>query len=333
MIPRKAGIFQALNFQVKAFDMELSDFLKEWNSSVPYISAHTSGSTGSPKEIRLLKVDMTESARMTVKFFGLDKASHIHLPLSLDYIAGKMMVVRSIVSGCTLTCETPSSKPLADSAFQCDRLSLVAIVPMQIEGLMKSPCLDKIENVIVGGAPLSLRQEEILKKAPFEAYATYGMTETASHVALRHIGGRDEDLFIGLPGYSFSTDDRGCLVIENPNMSWRRLVTNDVVELSDNHSFRWLSRYDNVINSGGIKLYPEQIEKALAHLLPAGRYFISSMPDDVLGSRLVLVIDRDVETDVTLEKLAAALPKYHAPKSIVRKKLEYTSTGKLKRLL
>ena len=107
---------------------------------------------------------------------------------------------------------------------------------------MKSPCLDKIENVIVGGAPLSLRQEEILKKAPFEAYATYGMTETASHVALRHIGGRDEDLFIGLPGYSFSTDDRGCLVIENPNMSWRRLVTNDVVELSDNHSFRWLSR-------------------------------------------------------------------------------------------
>lgn len=313
--------------------MELSAFLEEWRSETPYIVAHTSGSTGKSKEIHLLKTDMEESARMTADFFRLDAASHLHLPLSLDYIAGKMMVVRSIISGCRLSVEMPTSTPLADAGFRCGRLSLVAIVPMQIEGLMKSPHLSKIDNIIVGGAPLSRQQEEILKHAPFRAYATYGMTETSSHVALRHINGSDDALFVGLPGYGFSVDERGCLVIENRRMSWQKLVTNDAVELSGSTSFRWLSRYDNVINSGGIKLYPEQIERAIAHLLPDGKYFVSSLPDDLLGSRMVLVIDQDVDTEITIEELKAVLPRYHVPKSIIRRKLEYTSTGKLKRSL
>lgn len=313
--------------------MELSAFLEEWRSETPYIVAHTSGSTGKPKEIHLLKTDMEESARMTADFFRLDAASHLHLPLSLDYIAGKMMVVRSIISGCRLSVELPTSTPLADAGFQCDRLSLVAIVPMQIEGLMKSPHLSKIDNVIVGGAPLSRQQEEILKHAPFRVYATYGMTETASHVALRNINGSDDALFVGLPGYKFSVDDRGCLVIENSRMSWQKLVTNDVVELYEGNSFRWLSRYDNVINSGGIKLYPEQIERAIAHLLPDGKYFVSSEPDALLGSRMVLVLDQDVDTEITIDDLKAFLPRYHVPKEIIRKTLEYTSTGKLKRSL
>lgn len=132
--------------------MELSDFIREWESPTPYIVAHTSGSTGVPKEIHLPKKDMEGSARMTAGFFGLDSTSHIHLPLSLDYIAGKMMVVRSLVSGCRFSLEQPTSAPLADDTFQCERLSLVAIVPMQIEGLLKSPHLSKIDNVIVGGA-------------------------------------------------------------------------------------------------------------------------------------------------------------------------------------
>lgn len=327
------GTFRLLTLPLLTSDMELSDFMNEWESPSPYIVAHTSGSTGTPKEIHLLKKDMEESARMTVGFFGLDEMSHIHLPLSLDYIAGKMMVVRSLVSGCRISLEKPTSVPLADSAFQCDRLSLVAIVPMQIEGLMKSPHLSKIDNVIIGGAPMSRSQEDMLKCAPFKAYATYGMTETSSHVALKEVGRGKDGCFIGLPGYRFSVDDRGCLVIENPRMSWQKLVTNDVVDLRGDTSFRWLSRYDNVINSGGIKLYPEQIEKRIAHMLPDGKYFITSQPDDSLGDRLILVIDEDVETDVTVERFAASLPKYQAPKAIIRTRLQYTSSGKVKRSL
>lgn len=311
--------------------MELDDFLRDWHDDKPYIVAHTSGSTGSPKEIHLLKADMVASAKMTVDFFGIDTSSHLHLPLSLDYIAGKMMAVRSWVSNCRLTCETPSSHPLADASLQCDKLSLVAIVPMQIEGLMASPHLSKVENVIVGGAPLSVSQEDMLRHAPFRSFATYGMTETASHVALRDI--KAGELFEGLPGYRFATDDRRCLVIEHPLMSWHRLVTNDVVELIDNHTFRWLSRHDNVINSGGIKLYPEQIERAIAHLLPADSYFISSLPDERLGNRLVLVIDARLDTEITLEQLSELLPKYQVPKQIIRREMKFTSTGKLKRQL
>lgn len=272
---------------------------------------------------------MIESARMTVDFFKIGSNDHLHLPLAVDYIAGKMMVVRSIISGCKLTYEQPTSRPLANQDKACDRISLVAIVPMQIEGLMRSPLLTMIDNVIVGGASLSAKQEEILSKSPFNAFVTYGMTETSSHVALRNI--KQGDRFVGLPGYIFSTDDRGCLVIEHPRMSWRRLVTNDVVELYDKHSFRWLSRYDNVINSGGLKFYPEQIEKAISHLLPAGRYFISSKPDDLLGRRLILVVDEDVDAEISTELLSKALPRYQVPKEIIRVRMEYTSTGKIKR--
>lgn len=172
-----------------------------------------------------------------------------------------------------------------------------------------------------------------MRRAAFRSYATYGMTETCSHVALRDVKSGIGGFYKGLPGYNFSVDERGCLVIESQHMSWRRIVTNDVVDISGDSTFRWLSRYDNVINSGGIKLYPEQIEKQISQLLPEGKYFISSMPDNRLGNRLVLVIDDDLETDITVEQLAGLLPKYQSPKEIVRKKLEYTSTGKLKRLL
>lgn len=310
--------------------MELDDFLREWHNATPYIVAHTSGSTGLPKEIHLMKADMVESARMTVDFFNINSSSHLHLPLSLDYIAGKMMVVRSLISKSRFTYEVPSSHPLGDVSLRCDRLSLVAIVPMQIDGLMASPHLARIENVIVGGAPLSVSQEEILKNAPFRSFATYGMTETASHVALRDV--KAGDRFVGLPGYRFSKDDRGCLVIAHPRMSWRRVVTNDVVELFDDHTFRWLSRYDNVINSGAIKLYPEQIERAIAHLLPPDSYFVSSVPDERLGSKLVLVVDSRLDINITLEQLSELLPKYQVPKEIIRKEMVFTNTGKLKRL-
>ena len=228
------------------------EFIAQWYDDSQYIKAHTSGSTGAPKEIDLDKNDMRASARATIEFFGLNAGSTLLLPLSPDYIAGKMQIVRAIEAGCRLIAEPPSSRPFSAYDGAC---TLIPVVPSQLEGLLDSPFVSRAENIIICGAPLSPGQERSLTSAGLNAYATYGMTETCSHVALRRIG---QDTYRGLPGFDFSTDSRRCLVIDSSTLSFGRLITNDMVSLSGANEFEWLGRYDNVINSGGVKFIPRR---------------------------------------------------------------------------
>lgn len=237
---------------------EAQTFLNEWRNSANFVSAHTSGSTGAPKLIKLLKRDMEVSAQATNSFFGITSSSHLLLPLSPDYIAGKMMIVRAEIAGCHLTVETPSNSPFKSDYGNID---LMAVVPSQCEALIENPiALHRIRHLIIGGAALSPSLEAALMHTPWKVYATYGMTETCSHVALRRLG---ESRYTALPGITFSTDSRGCLVIHAPAYSFQQLITNDIVRLLNATEFEWLGRFDNVINSGGIKLYPEQLEQIL----------------------------------------------------------------------
>ncbi len=293
---------------------EAEDFLREWRSSVPYVTAHTSGSTGRPKEIRLLKDDMRASARATAEFFGLTSSSTLALPLSPSYIAGKMQIVRALETGCTLVSERPSSSPLA--GWDEGRVTLLPLVPSQIEGFVSSPAFRLTDNLIVGGAPLSAKVENRLVSAGLRAYSTYGMTETCSHVALRRLG---EEWFRGLPGFEFSLDARGCLVIVSSTLSFGRLVTNDMVSLLSPDRFRWLGRYDNVINSGGVKVHPEEVESVMAPLLPAGvTAYVTSRRSDRLGEEVVIVTDSPSLDGNLLERLRDLLPPYHAPRAVIR---------------
>ncbi len=288
-------------------------FLREWESDSDTISAHTSGSTGTPKEIKLLKTDMIASARATIDFFGLDSHSCLWLPLSPAYIAGKMQIVRAVEAGCSLCVEPPSSRPL--SGGTSGRISLLPVVPSQLEGVMSSPSRDRIDNIIVGGAPVTPGEERILAETGINAYATYGMTETCSHVALRKIG---EECFNALPGFEFDTDARGCLVITSSTLSFGRLVTNDVVSLHSPASFRWLGRYDNVINSGGVKISPEEIERVLLPMLPHSvTAYVTSRRSDRWGEEAVVVTDSRSVARSLLDRLGEHLPPYHCPKDVI----------------
>ena len=241
---------------------EAERFYREWLNSDDYVMAHTSGSTGKPKSIRLLKSDMTASAEATNRFFCISGDSHLWLPLSTDYIAGKMMVVRAHLAGCRLTTEVPSNRPF-QSIKEC--VDLAAVVPSQCQSIIKNvDALKYLKNIIVEGAPLNREAEKKLCGTSVKGYATYGMTETCSHVALRELGC---SLYEALPGISFSQDERGCLVIDAGQMSFKKLVTNDIIELDGNFRFRWIGRADNVVNSGGIKIYPEELENSLAAYL------------------------------------------------------------------
>lgn len=263
--------------------MTLNDFLDEWNNGDDYILAQTSGSTGTPTEIRLLKSDMEASARATNTFFNITSGSRLMCPLSLDYIAGKMMAVRALIADARLVLSEPSSNP---ELSPCD---LLALVPRQCPTLLEYPA-DTARAVIIGGAPLDANLRRKLITHGVNAYESYGMTETCSHVALKPI---TDDVYQAMPSVTFDTDSRGCLVVIPRHLSIGRVVTNDIVELDSPTRFRWLGRHDNVINSGGVKIHAEHVEHLLRELLPAdiasSRFYVTADPDDTWGERPVII--------------------------------------------
>ena len=305
----------------------VAGFIEEWENDSPYITAFTSGSTGVPKEIRLLKADMISSATATNKFFGITETSALALPLSIEYIAGKMMVVRAITAGCTLL-----ELPVSNNILIDRDVDLLSIVPTQLESVLKiKNAKQRIHNLLIGGAPLSTDQEKSIADSGIRAWLGYGMTETCSHVALRRIG--HDETFHAMPGVTFSLDERNCLVVHSERFSWKTLITNDVAELISPSAFIWIGRADNIINSGGLKLQPEMIEKTIRISFPdLAPFYITSEPDPVLGNRLVMV--GECIPISFLDLLKKAIPDHKIlPKRIITvQKLPQLSNGKIKRL-
>lgn len=316
---------------------QVADFLDEWYSPADFVWGHTSGSTGAPKPMKLSKRDMEESARLTLDFFGITAGTSLLLCLSPDYIAGKMMIVRAILSGADLLVVPPSSRPLATVDESVD---FAAMVPAQVvESLNDAEHRAKLARVgalIIGGAPLSPATEARLVELPVLSYATYGMTETVSHVALRRIGDPTMN-YRALGSITFTTDDRGSLVIHTPHFTLRQFVTNDVVELTGERSFRWIGRYDHVINSGGVKIFPERVEQKIACLFTR-RFFIAAGADEKWGECVALAIEGEplssVDEAALLARIRGVVDRYEVPRRVVYLPVfAETSSGKVIRRL
>jgi O-succinylbenzoic acid--CoA ligase len=303
------------------FENPVGDFLLDWFDSKDFIEMQTSGTTGTPKTITVSKQAMVHSALATGDFFDLQPGNKALHCLPVKYVAGKMMLVRAMILGLDLEFVAPSSHPLHHNEIDFD---FIAMVPLQAQNSLNE--LKKVKKVIVGGAAISKLLEKQLLKLPTEVYETYGMTETITHIAARKLG---EKAFTVLPDVTISYDDRKCLVIHAPRISDDVIVTNDIVELINENQFIFLGRMDNVINSGGIKLIPEQIEHKLAHAIHE-RFFIASKPDDELGEKVVLVVEGDKQEFG--ESLYNELDKYEKPKEIIFiPKFKETNTGKILR--
>lgn len=303
------------------------EFLNEWNSAADYVTAHSSGSTGTPKQLRLSKGDMLRSAAATVARFSLNPESVIASALPSSSIATKMAIVRSIVAGCTYLPIHPSNRLAIDSP-----VDLLSVAPSQTDYLIGHSGLSaKIGVVLVGGAPLSPTREKALMQAGYSVYETYGMTETCSNVALRQAGAHT---FAANRGFSFSVDHRSCLTIHAPGYTFDGTVTNDVVELTSPTGFRWLGRYDNAINSGGIKIHPEMLERDLAPFISVP-YYIVSAPDEKWGCVAVLVVEGSEQDAAEAAQALTAFPDRLRRPRQVRSMLRFerTHTGKVKRIL
>ncbi len=318
-----AFCMEQLSQQIEEWQKNIFTFILEWLNDKDFIIAQTSGSTGKPKEIHLLKNTLVESAKNTCTFFNLTNESKALLCIPTEFIGGKMMLVRGFVSGMDVQTIKPSSSPL-ENINSC--FHFVALTPQQA---MKSSreALEYFAHVIIGGGEVNTALENKLRDIKCNSYSTYGMTETASHVALKHIG--KQEYFEALPNITFTKDERNCLVIDAPQLLKNSLATNDVVELLSPTQFIWKGRFDNVINSGGIKIYPEEVEKKLEPFI-SQRFFIGKLPDNVLGEKVVLVIECEHELNIDFSK--TTLTPYEKPKQILyTPKFIETESGKVKR--
>ena len=305
------------NPAVPEWEKELYLFLNEWFSDSDFVLAQTSGSTGDPKPIELPKSVMQKSAERTIEYFGLQKNNRLLLSLPCRYIAGKMMVVRAIVGQMNLI----SVDPATDFDFlEQEIFDFGAMVPNQVFKLLEQPSgiekLQNIRNLLIGGSAISSALESQISQLSSRVVITYGMTETASHIAIRELSGnRRSDFYHCLPGISVQPGENNCLQIHLQEFA-EPIQTNDLAELQSETSFRILGRADSVIISGGIKYSPESLEKKLEPII-SRRFVISSVPDEKLGEQLALIIEgKPFDTHILKQKIALILTPYESPKSI-----------------
>lgn len=308
------------------YEQVIGDFLLDWLDDCDYVLTNTSGSTGVPKRIKIKKQKMVNSSVMTGDFFGLkpgDKALHC---LPSQYIAGKMMLVRAMILGLELDMAPPTSIPSYDHHNHYD---FCAMIPLQLKNSLDH--LEHIKTIIVGGARVSASLKKALQEVKSTVFETYGMTETVSHIAIRQLNKvlNTGTHFKILRDISISSDDRNCLVINAPELSEDIIITNDVVDMKSNEEFDIIGRYDNMINSGGVKLFPELIEAKLQDKIEQ-RFFITSETDHVLGQKVVLVLEGD--TNDIDASVFEDLDKYEVPKEIYNTtKFIETPNGKTQR--
>jgi O-succinylbenzoic acid--CoA ligase len=291
------------------------------------LTVKTSGSTGTPKNMQVSKQKMINSANLTCDFLRLRPENKALLCLPLKYIAGKMMVVRAIVAELDLIPVQPDGNPL--NHFNNFSFDFAAMIPLQIYNLLNNnpKQLQNIKNVLIGGSSIDMRLEEQLQPFTNNFYASYGMTETLSHIALRRLNGKDKSPYYNpFNSVKLSLSEDKTLIINAPLVADNILHTNDIAEIFEDGSFQILGRKDNIINSGGIKIQPEIIENILSSLINIS-FAITSLPDEKLGEIVVLVTEKKIS-----KSLFKDLPKYCQPrKIIIIDKIPITETGKIKR--
>ena len=323
------------------FEQDTIDFIKQWLSHATEFRLHTSGSTGQPKQISIHRRQMESSAIATIEAFGLKPHTQALVCLPTKYIAGKMMLVRAMVNQMPIVALEPSSNPL-EHVPDPTPIHLTAMVPLQIQTIIDSGFasrLNHIPTVLIGGAAIPSRLKEKMKKhLHTRVIATYGMTETISHVAYQDVLTSEEDgEYTVLPGIRIDIDSRGCLVIR-ANYLDQPVITNDLCTKIDDKTFRWLGRIDHVINTGGVKVIPEivesAVEKAFTKLHIEQRFFAGGVNDEKLGQAVQLFIEGKALSDQTKDKLKHELTKYlteyQLPKKIIYvEKFPETPTGKV----
>ena len=312
------------------FLQDLEAFLQEWQNDEQTVWVHTSGSTGTPKPLQVEKERMRASARLTCSFLGLKEGDSALLCMPLQYIAGKMVVVRSLVAGLRLLPVAPCGHPLKELT---EIPTFAAMIPMQVYNTLQVPeeraKLMEIKHLIIGGGAIDDALGRELKAFPNHVWSTYGMTETLSHIALRRLNGAEaSDWYTPFENVRIRLSEENTLIIHAPSVCAEELTTNDIAEINDEGKFRILGRKDNTINSGGVKIQIEQVEAALKEYLDIP-FQITARKDAKFGEIVVLLYNK-VKDEADVRRICEeTLPAYWVPKIYLPvEELPLTGTGK-----
>ncbi|MDN5203230.1 AMP-binding protein [Fulvivirgaceae bacterium BMA10] len=333
------------DFKVKdSFEQATLNFARDWLNGQNTFVIHTSGSTGSPKPIQITRSQMIASAQMTASALNLTTGNTSLICLNTEYIAGMMMLVRGFEMGLQMIVVSPSSNPFEHLTHDT-KIDFTALVPLQLQTVLSgsdnASKLNELKAIIVGGAPINYGLQKQITKVKAPIYATYGMTETVSHIALKRLNGPEaSNRYTAFEEVQLSQDHRGCLTIQSVLTNNEKVVTNDLVELMNSHEFKWLGRADHVINTGGIKVSSDLLESKIEEIFYEQklnrRSFISKLDDERLGQKIILVIEGGRLSEAVENGLKDALrdrlQKYECPKAMYFvPKFHETNTGKVLR--
>jgi o-succinylbenzoate---CoA ligase len=320
------------------FENNTLTFIREWLTGTEIFQVKTSGSTGEPKTLAITREQMIQSAKMTITALGLTEGDTALVCLNTQFIAGKMMLVRSFVGQLKIVAIDPASNPLLANVQPFD---FIALVPLQMQAILASKNkkqLDYIKAILIGGAAVDHNLLKTIKAVKSPVFATYGMTETISHIALQNLNEQSvESYFTTLPGVEINTDDRGCLVIKTTYLH-DMIHTNDLVKMHSDKTFSWVGRWDNIINTGGIKVSTEKVEREIQQIMDtlnvSQKFLISSVTDSTLGEKIILITEGIPNENwgkiLTLYK--QTFSKFEAPKEIFTlNKFIYTKNEKIDR--
>ncbi len=309
-----------------------SDYLKqiedwqEWFQGDEVLEVFSSGSTGEPKLVRIEREHVLRSAQASVDFFKIGPESKILLVLPLNRIGGIMLLIRATLAKAQLVPVDPSLYPFEELPAELN-FDFASLVPNQLEANLHN--LARIKKVLVGGGPVHPSVERELARYRSEVWHSYASTETISHVALRRLNPDHSFYYQALDGVHFDVNQAGELIIEAPHLGLNGLQTKDQVALKDRQSFRWLGRSDNVVLSGGLKIYPEELEQKLSLEVP---FFLDKAEDINLGEQLILVLLEEDYQDSIISEIRSQLSGADRPKAIFTvSHFHYTDNGKLKR--
>jgi o-succinylbenzoate---CoA ligase len=318
--------FQNLPIPTSEYEQKVIDFCVKWLVGQEQFTLKTSGSTGEPKPIKLTRNQMIASAKLTGKTFGLVEGNRALVCLNVEYIAGIMMLVRGMELGLKLTIIEPSGNPFLH--LENYSFDFFSFVPLQFENLLENHenvgILNKTKAIIVGGAAVNEVLENKIQKLNVPVYSTYGMTETVSHIAVKRLNGENKsDNFSVLEGVKIGIDERNCLNIVAESSNNQLIQTNDIVEIINENEFQLIGRFDNIINSGGVKIQLEKVEKLIENeikIFNPKRFFAYGILDEKLGQKLVLFVEGEIPSEhlknTFLKNINSVLSKYEIPKEI-----------------
>jgi O-succinylbenzoic acid--CoA ligase len=323
-------IFSIGEDHLNKIDDDIFNFLKFWLSNKRSITVKTSGSTGKPKLIEISRETFMSSAKSTLEFFNLKQNSKFHCCLPVKYIGGKMMLIRAIINKGDIVLSKPTTNAVKNLN---EIIDFSAMTALQATKSIHEKEFKNIKRLIIGGGSISDSLINQLNETSTHCYQTFGMTETASHIAIRDLRKvKDDNRYECLDHVKISTNKNNQLVIKSKSLNINSVTTNDVIEISDNKYFKFIGRLDNIINSGGIKINPETIENQLSKTIKNDHFFIDKISDDMLGEKLILISLKAI--DIKLIKKAVLNIKDHKlrPKLVLQnKEFYYTDNYKINR--